>query len=100
MTKSQIDRNVRFTCVFRRGYVKTLVQIKILKRSIIFVDWCPTGFKVGINHQKPTLVPGGDLADVKRSGKIRQDRLNPHMPDWFTPSHALIADLEKIGSFL
>merc|ERR1712064_146592 len=21
------------------------------KRSIQFVDWCPTGFKVGINHQ-------------------------------------------------
>ena len=48
-------------------------QIKTLKRSIIFVDWCPTGFKVGINHQKPTMVPGGDLADIKRSGKTRQD---------------------------
>ncbi|PWA31125.1 hypothetical protein CCH79_00002913 [Gambusia affinis] len=25
------------------------------KRSIQFVDWCPTGFKVGINYQPPTL---------------------------------------------
>ncbi|MXQ95420.1 hypothetical protein E5288_WYG014813 [Bos mutus] len=32
------------------------------KRSIQFVDWCPTGFKVGINYQPPTVVPGGDLA--------------------------------------
>jgi tubulin alpha len=25
------------------------------KRSIQFVDWCPTGFKVGINYQVPML---------------------------------------------
>merc|ERR550517_321115 len=37
------------------------------KRSIQFVDWCPTGFKVGINYQPPTLVPGGDLAKVQRA---------------------------------
>ncbi|XP_014415651.2 tubulin alpha chain [Camelus ferus] len=35
------------------------------KRSIQFVDWCPTGFKVGINYQLPTVVPGGDLAKVQ-----------------------------------
>ena len=27
------------------------------KRTIQFVDWCPTGFKCGINYQPPT-VPG------------------------------------------
>ncbi len=37
------------------------------KRSIQFVDWCPTGFKVGINNQMPSTVPGGDLAKVQRS---------------------------------
>ena len=36
-------------------------------RSIQFVDWCPTGFKVGINYQPPTAVPGGDLAKVQRA---------------------------------
>uniref|UniRef100_A0A183CEM1 Tubulin_C domain-containing protein n=1 Tax=Globodera pallida TaxID=36090 RepID=A0A183CEM1_GLOPA len=36
-------------------------------RSIQFVDWCPTGFKVGINYQPPTVVPGGDLAKVPRA---------------------------------
>ncbi|XP_048475910.1 tubulin alpha chain-like [Rhincodon typus] len=36
-------------------------------RSIAFVDWCPTGFKVGINYQPPTVVPGGDLAKVQRA---------------------------------
>ena len=37
------------------------------KRTIQFVDWCPTGFKVGINYQPPTVVPGGDLAKVMRA---------------------------------
>ncbi|XP_077602499.1 tubulin alpha-1C chain-like [Crocuta crocuta] len=37
------------------------------KRSTRFVDWCPTGFKVGINFQPPTVVPGGDLAKVQRA---------------------------------
>merc|ERR1712062_25297 len=36
-------------------------------RTIQFVDWCPTGFKCGINYQPPTVVPGGDLAKVMRA---------------------------------
>ena len=36
------------------------------KKTIQLVDWCPTGFKVGINYQPPTVVPGGDLAKVPR----------------------------------
>jgi tubulin alpha len=43
-----------------------IVSIKS-KRTIQFVDWCPTGFKVGINNQPPTVVPGGDLAKVQRA---------------------------------
>ncbi|CAH8549781.1 unnamed protein product [Dicrocoelium dendriticum] len=37
------------------------------RHTVQFVDWCPTGFKVGINYQKPTVVPGGDLAKVARA---------------------------------
>lgn len=37
------------------------------KRTIRFVDWSPTGFKIGINYQPCTAVPGGDLAKVQRS---------------------------------
>ncbi|EFJ29130.1 hypothetical protein SELMODRAFT_231415 [Selaginella moellendorffii] len=37
------------------------------KRTIQFVNWCPTGFKCGINYQPPTVVPGGDLAKVQRA---------------------------------
>jgi tubulin alpha len=37
------------------------------KKTIQFVDWCPTGFKCGINYQPPTAVPEGDVAAVKRA---------------------------------
>ena len=56
-------------CLLYRGDVipkdvnAAIATIKT-KRTIQFVDWCPTGFKVGINYQPPTSVPGGDLAKV------------------------------------
>ena len=37
------------------------------KASFNLVEWCPTGFKIGINYQKPMRVPGGELAPVDRS---------------------------------
>lgn len=37
------------------------------KKTINFVNWCPTGFKVGINHSPATVVPGGDTAKTLRS---------------------------------
>ena len=36
------------------------------KRTIQFVDWCPTGFKCGINYQPPTVVPGAPLFWARR----------------------------------
>eukprot|EP00057_Strongylocentrotus_purpuratus_P012970 XP_011667444.1 PREDICTED: tubulin alpha-1 chain-like [Strongylocentrotus purpuratus] len=59
-------------CLLYRGDVvpkdvnAAIATIKT-KRTIQFVDWCPTGFKVGINYQPPTVVPGGDLAKVQRA---------------------------------
>ena len=59
-------------CLLYRGDVipqSVTDSIKLIKtkRTIQFVDWCPTGFKVGINNQEPACVPGGDLAKVKRT---------------------------------
>jgi len=59
-------------CLLYRGDVvpkdvnASIAGIKVQK-NIQFVDWCPTGFKVGINYQPPTVVPGGDLAKVQRA---------------------------------
>lgn len=46
-------------CLLYRGDVvpkdvnSAIATVKT-KRTIQFVDWCPTGFKVGINYQPPT----------------------------------------------
>ncbi|CAF4181798.1 unnamed protein product [Rotaria sp. Silwood2] len=59
-------------CLLYRGDVvpkdvNTAISVIKTKRSIQFVDWCPTGFKVGINSQPPVAVPGGDVAKVPRA---------------------------------
>jgi tubulin alpha len=36
-------------------------------RTIQFADWSPTGFKVGINYQPPTTVPGTEIGKSMRS---------------------------------
>lgn len=60
------------TCLLYRGDVATKeVQAAVAtmksKRTLQFVDWCPTGFKIGICYQPPQLVPNGDLAKVNRA---------------------------------
>jgi tubulin alpha len=47
--------------------VNSAIATMKTKKTIQFVDWCEGGFKVGINYQPPTVVPGGDLAKVMRS---------------------------------
>src|ERR1700733_10979114 len=59
-------------CLLYRGDVvpkdvnAAIATIKT-KRTIQFVDWCPTGFKVGINYQPTSVVPGSDMAPVPRA---------------------------------
>ncbi|CAO4361824.1 unnamed protein product [Caenorhabditis nigoni] len=59
-------------CLLYRGDVvpkdinSAIASVKT-KRTVQFVEWCPTGFKVGINYQPPTVVPGGDLGKQTRS---------------------------------
>ena len=60
------------TCLLYRGDVvpkdthSAIAHLKT-KRTIQFVDWCPTGFKIGICYQPPQNVPNGDLAGVNRA---------------------------------
>ncbi|KAG5440508.1 hypothetical protein PCK2_000442 [Pneumocystis canis] len=60
------------TCLLYRGDVVTkdvnaAVAAIRTKRTIQFVDWCPTGFKLGVCYQPPQHVPDGDLAKVSRA---------------------------------
>jgi len=47
-------------CMLYRGDVvpkdvnSAIASVK-QQKTIQFVDWCPTGFKVGINYQPPTV---------------------------------------------
>lgn len=59
-------------CILYRGDVvpkdvSTAITSIKSRRAIQFVDWCPTGFKVGISGQPPATVPGGDFAKVRRA---------------------------------
>lgn len=59
-------------CLLYRGDVEaTEINFAIrdikCKKAIRFVNWSPTAFKIGINYQPPTCVPGGDLSPVNRA---------------------------------
>lgn len=60
-------------CLLYRGDVSptdinnAIANIKSKRTTIQFVEWSPTGFKVGINYQPPATVPGGDLARTYRA---------------------------------
>ncbi|KAK1876777.1 Tubulin alpha-1A chain [Dissostichus eleginoides] len=98
-------------CLLYRGDVvpkevnSAIATIKT-KRTIQFVDWCPTGFKVGINYQPPTVVPGGDLAKVQRAVCMLSNttaiaeawaRLD-HKFDLIEDMAALEKDYEEVGT--
>jgi len=59
-------------CLLYRGDVvpkdvQAAVATIKTKRTIQFVDWCPTGFKLGVCNEPSSCVPGGDLAKTSRS---------------------------------
>jgi len=60
------------SCLLFRGDVKpqdvqnAITGVKA-RRDVQFVDWCPTGIKIGICTRAPTHVPNGDLAKVSRA---------------------------------
>ena len=37
------------------------------KKTIQFVDWCPTGFRVGLTYKLPVIIPDGEMGKVLRS---------------------------------
>ncbi|KAL6121740.1 hypothetical protein NUSPORA_01300 [Nucleospora cyclopteri] len=59
-------------CLLFRGDVatkdvnKATAELRYRKRSQ-FVEWCPTGFKIGINHRPPTVLPKSPMAEVSRA---------------------------------
>uniref|UniRef100_A0A1B6EE43 Tubulin alpha chain n=1 Tax=Clastoptera arizonana TaxID=38151 RepID=A0A1B6EE43_9HEMI len=59
-------------CMLYRGDVtpkdvNAAIAMVKSKRQVQFVNWMPTGFKVGINLQPPPNLPGDDWAKLHRS---------------------------------
>jgi len=59
-------------CLMYRGDVQSKAVTQAVARVKSnqvnrFVDWCPTGYKIGINYQPPTVFTKGDLAKVRRA---------------------------------
>merc|ERR1712026_247491 len=55
-----------------RGNIKSqeangTVQWVKQQGKVSFVEWCPTGFKIGLNNQPPCLVEGDDMAEAERN---------------------------------
>ncbi|KAI8057798.1 putative alpha-tubulin [Syncephalis plumigaleata] len=73
MVKCDISTGKYMTCclLFRGDILPAEANRAVNKvrnqRTIQFVDWCATGFKIGINHQVPAVVPNSDVAPVKRA---------------------------------
>nr|AAA35351.1 alpha-tubulin 2 [Schizosaccharomyces pombe] len=60
------------TCLLYRGDViprdvQAAVTTIKAKRTIQFVDWCPTGFKIGICDRPPQHIEGSEIAKVDRA---------------------------------
>ena len=64
MVKCDPKRGKYMACcmLYRGDVVSRDVNAAILtiktKKNIQFVDWCPTGFKVGLNYQPPEEIQG------------------------------------------
>merc|ERR1711997_1003373 len=43
------------------------VQWLKANNKVSFVEWCPTGFKVGLNDEPPAVLPDDDLAPAKNN---------------------------------
>jgi len=72
---SLVQQNAKYMacCLLYRGDVaprdvNAAINALKTRSKIQFVDWCPTGFKIGINSRAPSVFPGeSGLASVPRS---------------------------------
>merc|ERR1712072_1271756 len=60
------DKYMAITLLYR-GNVKArdtsdVVAWLLNKNKLAFVDWCPTGFKIGLNDEPPALVDDDDMS--------------------------------------
>lgn len=52
--------------VVPKNVSSALAEIKT-KKTIQFVDWCPTAFKVGINYSNPKTLPESQIININKA---------------------------------
>jgi tubulin alpha len=73
MVKCDLARGKFMSCcmLYRGDIVPKDVNAAIStlksKKHITFVEWSPTGFKIGVNESKPCFIPGGDMLNTSRA---------------------------------
>lgn len=73
MVKCDLARGKFMSCcmLYRGDVVPKDVNVAIStmksKKHIMFVDWSPTGFKIGINESHPSFIPNGDLMKTNKA---------------------------------
>merc|ERR1719216_116712 len=50
-----------------KNFESNTVQGIKANNKVTFVDWCPTGFKIGLNDEPPVRIEGDDIADSPRN---------------------------------
>ena len=70
-------------CLLYRGDVvpkdvNNAISVIETKRTMQFVDWCPTGFKVGIDCQPPISMPG-KMHELSHQSKSRMVSIQVEM---------------------
>ncbi|CDF36897.1 alpha-tubulin [Chondrus crispus] len=61
-----VSLNYRGLDIFPKDVNVAVGTVKT-KKSVQFVEWSPTGVKIGINSQQPTKIPNDELAKAQRS---------------------------------
>uniref|UniRef100_R4FLP9 Tubulin alpha chain n=1 Tax=Rhodnius prolixus TaxID=13249 RepID=R4FLP9_RHOPR len=57
-------------CLMFRGDITTKEihdALASLKKEVKFVDWSPTGFKIGLTYEPPITIPGSEIGKTSRS---------------------------------
>merc|ERR1711983_287888 len=66
-----------------RGTIKSKAANETVQKvkkanKVSFVEWMPTGFKIGLNEAPPALVPGDAMAYAKKNDMMYSQRAYVH----------------------
>ena len=78
-----------------RGDIKAkeanaVVQWLKANKKVTFVEWCPTGFKTGLNEEVPPMLPNDVMSINKRNAVMIGN--NTYIAIWFSQRISMVYD--------